>query len=285
MIDREGFIKLFNLNIPKLEYFDYYIEKISKFSRYADIYDLISLYEKCSYIEDINQFKVCKSREVIDFIKSTNAFMELCYDKNLIDYDLSTHLEYEEGKKFLSIDIKDSNWKSLKKYDDLNELGESYGDLISQFEMPEIFSRSKYLRKFVLGNIDPKRISKIQRNLIQEIIEKYSRVFSFEFVRIDEAIFSFNDFRDLSILKSLDDELFKFKIFSVERIEDFRIDTIYNMVGSTLRRELSNIDDSKFYLKNKQFITGEQIDVRDLYFKHKGKSAIWEIDNLELIIK
>jgi hypothetical protein len=37
-------------------------------------------------------------------------------------------------------------------------------------------------------------------------------------------------------------------------------------------------------LKLKQHITGESIDIRDLYFKQDGKLAIWMVDNIEVKI-
>ena len=43
------------------------------------------------------------------------------------------------------------------------------------------------------------------------------------------------------------------------------------------------VDDltDKFFIKLKEYITGESIDIRDLYFKHAGRLAIWSYENLK----
>ena len=45
-----------------------------------------------------------------------------------------------------------------------------------------------------------------------------------------------------------------------------------------------SVNGQQFYLKLKQYITGEPINIRDLYFKQDGKLAIWMIDGLEVKI-
>ena len=42
------------------------------------------------------------------------------------------------------------------------------------------------------------------------------------------------------------------------------------------------VDGTLFFIKLKQYITGEKLDIRDLYFKSNGKVAIWSIDNLKV---
>ena len=45
-----------------------------------------------------------------------------------------------------------------------------------------------------------------------------------------------------------------------------------------------SVSGQQFYLKLKQYITGEPHDIRDLYFKQDGKLAIWVVDGLEVKI-
>jgi hypothetical protein len=35
-------------------------------------------------------------------------------------------------------------------------------------------------------------------------------------------------------------------------------------------------------MKLKEYITGEKIDIRDLYFKSEGKLAIWMVEGLDI---
>jgi hypothetical protein len=286
MKDPKSFVKLFDLNVPAIEHLDYYINQLSKTQKYKSIRHFVSLYEDCEgEIGDAYEFRKNKSEEIIDFIKSTNAYNELCYDKNLIDFPTSKSLEYQEGQKYLSIDLRSANWLALKKYDPdhINELGNDYSEFLSKFNLPQVFIHSKYLRQFIFGNVNPKRLIKVQRNLIQELVRKYQDTLQVEGVRNDEVIFTFNEYSEIrSIFDEIDQVRYKTKIFTVERVEDFRIDTSYNIYGEILNKELMGVDGTQFYMKLKQYITGEELDIKDLYFKSGGKRAIWSVDNLKV---
>ncbi len=146
MRDIKGFVKLFDLNVPTLDHFEYYIDQLSKTRKFRNIKSMIPLYEEAEKeIEDLFSFRVEKSNDIIEFIKGSNSWSELCYDKSLIDYPSSKSVRYEVDKYYLSIDIRGANWASLKKYDTpyQNELGDTYDDLLSKFDMPKIFSHSK----------------------------------------------------------------------------------------------------------------------------------------------
>ena len=286
MKDPKSFVKLFDLNVPVIEHLDYYIDQMSKTQKYKDIKHFLSLYEESEMeISDAYEFRKNKSQEIIDFIKSTNAYNELCYDKNLIDYPTTKSIEYVEGVKYLSIDLRSANWVSLKHYDPphINELGNDYIDFLSKFNLPKVFLHSKYLRQFIFGNVNPKRLIKVQRHLIQEMVRKYQDKLQVEGVRNDEVIFSFKDFKEIeSIYGEIDHQKYKTKIFTIERVEDFRIDTSYNVFGEILHKEMMGVDGTLFYIKLKEYITGEELDIRDLYFKSNGRKAIWVIDNLKV---
>jgi len=286
MKDPKSFVKLFDLNVPVLEHLDYYIDQMSKTQKYKDIREFSALYKECeSEIDDAYEFRKNKSEEIIEFIKGTNAYNELCYDKNLIDFPTNKSLEYAEGVKYLSIDLRSANWVALKKYDPehINELGSTYSEFLSKFNLPKVFIHSKYLRQFIFGNVNPKRLIKVQRNLIQDVVRQYQDILQIEGVRNDEVIFSFKDFNEIrDIYNELDHERYKTKIFTVNRVEDFRIDNIYDINENLIHRELMGVDGTLFFIKLKQYITGEKLDIRDLYFKSNGKVAIWSIDNLKV---
>lgn len=286
MKNNKDFIKLFDLNVPVMEYFDYYIGQLSKTQKFSNIYELIELFEKADVeIEDFWNYKVEKSQKIIDFIKSTHAYNEMCYDNNLLDLPTTKSLTYQENVKYLSIDLKSANWLSLKKYDQHNQLGDSYSDFLKTFQLPDVFIHSKYLRQFIFGNINPKKQQKVQRNIIQEIVRQFSDTNLIEGVKNDEVIFTFEDFSDIKpILSQLNYDKYKTKIFTVERVEDFRIDTYYHESGQKICKEMVGVSGQKFYWKLKQYITGQEIDIKDLYFKHDGKLALWVVDNLEVKI-
>ena len=286
MKDPKSFVKLFDLNVPVIEHLDYYIDQMSKTQKYKDIKHFLSLYQESEMeISDAYEFRKNKSQEIIDFIKGTNAYNELCYDKNLIDYPTTKSIEYVEDVKYLSIDLRSANWVALKHYDPphINELGNDYIDFLSKFNLPKVFLHSKYLRQFIFGNVNPKRLIKVQRNLIQEMVRKYQDDLQVEGVRNDEVIFSFNDFSEIKdIYNQIDHDRYKTKIFTINRVEDFRIDNLYDVDGNLVHREMMGVDGTLFYIKLKEYITGEELDIRDLYFKSNGRKAIWVIDNLKV---
>lgn len=285
MKDPKSFVKLFDLNVPSIEHLDYYIEQMSKTQKYKDIKTFLKMYQDVEQdISDAYEFRKKKSEEIIEFIKTTNAYNEMCYDKNLIDFPTARSIEYVEGVKYLSIDLRSANWMSLKKYDPehINELGSDYATFLKKFDLPDVFIHSKYLRQFIFGNVNPKKIAKVQRNIIQEIVRKYQDFLQVEGVKNDEVIFSFKDFTEIKdIYSEIDNQRYKAKIFTIERVEDFRIDTIYNIDGDILSREMSGVDGTLFFIKLKQYITGEKLDIRDLYFRSNGRLAIWSVDNLK----
>ena len=286
MKDPKSFVKLFDLNVPVIEHLDYYINQMSKTQKYKDIRHFLSLYEESEVeIDDAYEFRKNKSQEIIEFIKGTNAYNELCYDTNLIDYPTAKSIEYLEEIEYFSIDLRSANWVALKHYDPnhINELGNDYIDFLSKFNLPKVFLHSKYLRQFIFGNVNPKRLIKVQRYLIQEMVRKYQDKLQVEGVRNDEVIFSFNDFKEIeSIYGEIDHDKYKTKIFTIERVEDFRIDTSYNVFGEILHKEMMGVDGTLFYIKLKEYITGEELDIRDLYFRSNGRKAIWALDNLKV---
>lgn len=286
MKDPKSFVKLFDLNVPVIEHLDYYIEQMSKTQKYKDIKHFRSLHEESEMeIDDAYEFRRNRSEEIIQFIKSTNAYNELCYDKNLIDYPTAKSIEYVEGTNYLSIDLRSANWVALKHYDPdhINELGKDYIDFLGKFDLPKVFVHSKYLRQFIFGNVNPKRLIKVQRNLIQEMVRKYQDELQVEGVRNDEVIFSFNDFSEIKdIYNQIDHDRYKTKIFTINRVEDFRIDNLYDIDGNLFHREMMGVDGTLFYIKLKEYITGEKLDIRDLYFRSNGRKAIWALDNLKV---
>lgn len=287
MKNKKDFIKLFDLNIPHFEHFDYYLHQLSKTDRFKDIKYHLELFEEAdSSIDDFYSYKMSKTNEIIEFIKSTNTYTEMTLDKNLTSFPTNKSLQYEEGKIYLSVDLKSANWHSLKLYDQQNELGDSYDDFLKKFDLPKVFTHSKYLRQFIFGNVNPKKQQIIQRNIMQkDVIRKFDSEFEIEGVKNDEVVFILNDFKDSDkIIENIDHERFKIRIFKIERVEDFRIFNYYDSEGNFIRKEMIGCSGNQFYMKLKEYITGEKINIKDLYFKSEGKLALWTHPELTTLI-
>jgi hypothetical protein len=286
MKDIRTFIKLFDLNVPDFEHFDYYISQYSKLNKWSHLNNMIELYKDFeSVVDDPYQYKIDKSNQIIEFLKSTRAYNELNDDNLIPDLPLTKNFEYSEEKKYLSIDINSANWSVLKKYDPqfLNELGDTYTGLLEKFNIHPVFFNSKQFRQYIFGNLNPKRQIKAQRSIIEELIQSQKSNLDILCTKSDEVIYSFIDFVEIEqIISQLDTSLFKYKIFTVERVEDFRVNTFYNKKGDISHKELSGCNGNKYFIYLKKYILNEPLDIRDLYFRMDGDLAIWNVEGLNV---
>lgn len=287
MKDIKSFCKLFDLNVPSYVDFDYYKNLYARLDRWKNMDELISLYKKAEeQIEDIYKYRLEKTEEIINFIKTTRAFNDLNDDTMIPDLPTNKNFEYSEGVKYLSIDIKMANWESLKKYDPsfVNELGDSYSDLLNKFDVPEVFHRSKQLRQYIFGNLNPKRQIKAQRVMIEDLMNGLSRYnLKVECVKTDEVIYSFENLAEIAdILLGFDDDIFKCKVFTVKRIEDFRVNEYIDVKNGIMHSDLVGCNGHKYFINLKKYILKEELDIRDLYFRMDGDLAIWNTEGLKL---
>jgi heat shock protein HspQ len=158
-------------------------------------------------------------------------------------------------------------------------------ELLERFNVHPVFFNSKQFRQYIFGNINPKRQIKAQRVIIENLIQSISTYSNLQILctKSDEVIYQFDDFKDIQeIIKNLDNTLFKYKIFTVERIEDFRVNTFYNNSGILLHKELSGCNGHKYFIYLKKYILNEPLDIRDLYFRIDGDLAIWNIEGLDI---
>jgi hypothetical protein len=290
MRDIKGFCKLFDLSIPEHDEFDYYINQFVRLEKYKHIKDMVPLYEEVeSKYEDVFQLRIEKSNQIVKFLEGTRAYKELIDDNLIPEHPTTKTFQYDGDKKYISIDMKMANWQVLKKYDPEfeNELGDSYVDLLKRFDVPEIFFYSKQFRQYIFGNINPKRQGRAQRVMIQEVINKFSHLnLEVACIKNDEVIYSFESFDDIKeILSTIDNDKFKIKLFTVERVQDFRINSYMDKDGNFLYKEMIGCNGNKFFIYLKNYIFNEPLDIRDLYFRMDSSLAIWNAENLKLELK
>ena len=288
MKDVKGFCKIFDISVPDHEHFDYYLSQLSKVNRYKELPNWVSLYEKAEdEIGDLYEFRMRKSDEIIKFLQNTRAYNELNLDNLIPDLPISKSFQYEEDKKYISIDMRKANWSVLKSYDPpfANELPNSYEELLSKFEMPEVFVNSKSLRQYIFGNINPRRQAKAQRVVMQGIIDMFKNSnMTLECIKNDELIYSYTDISYLKseVLSKIDASKFKTKLFTIKRVEDFRIDFVHDEEENLLYKEMVGCNGNRFFLLLKKYIFEEPLDIRDLYFRMDGNLAIWKLDGIKI---
>jgi len=290
MRDIKSFTKLFDLNIPNYEHFDYYISQYSKLDRWKNMNELINLYNDAeNKIENIYKYKLEKVDEIINFVKSKRAYEDLSTDTLLPDLPTSKNMVYDEDIIYLSIDMIKANWQVVKDYDPpfLNELGDTYTDFLNKFDLHPIFHHSKHFRQFIFGNLNPKRQIKAQRKVMETVLNYIPNEYKLECIKNDEVIYSLTK-KQLStienVLSGLDKTRFSFKIFDITKKDDFRINNYMDFNGTYLHSEMMGCNGLKYFIFLKKYILKEKLSIKDLYFNIDGDIAVWNVENLKLEI-
>ncbi len=311
--DVRSFCKLFDMNVPSYEDLGYYLgiydrlgPRIAGRNGVSALVDLFLDME--AEVGDPYEYKLKKGDEAVSFLKSTRAFEELNDDNLIKDLKVDREVRLEAGKRYVSVDLRMANWQALKRYDPpfLNELGDTYADFLAKVGAHPALLESKHFRQFVFGHANPKRQVRAQRAIVQELIDllggKDGVAFReehglsplvLEFVKFDEAIFSYSDPADLMQLnmpgKKAD---FRMTPFEVEFVEDFRIHSIWSMPGEVMtasefgqkvvpsHREIVGCSGHRFFMQAKRHILREPLDERDLYFRMDGNLAVWKVDGM-----
>ena len=287
MKDIKSFCKLFDLNVPSYDNLEYYTNQYSKLPRWSNIDKLKTLFEEVeSEIGNVFEYKINKTNEIIDYLKTTRAYNELNDDNLIPDLFINKNFEFQSNKKYVSIDIVKANWEVFKKYDPnfVNELGDSYSDLLNKFNIPEIFHYSKHFRQYIFGNLNPKKQVRAQRVIIEDVINSLvDSNLKVEFIKYDEVIYSYEDLSDLKVVSELPD-MFRVRPFTVELVENFRVNSFYDFDGNFINKELVGCNGNKYFIFLKKYILNEPLDIRDLYFRVDGDLVIWNIENLKVEI-
>lgn len=278
--DIKSFVKLFDIKIPTYDHFDYYVEQLSNLARYSNIKEWIDLYiEAESHIGDMYEYRLEVSKKIIDFVKERHAFQEMLSDNNLIGLPTNKTYSYD-NKLYVSIDMISANFNSIKRYDQRNELGSDYNDLLTKFNVPEVFKHSKYFRQVIFGNLNPKRQQLVQRNMIQQLVRNLND-FTIEAVRNDEVVISIENINEyLQIKEIVDQDLYKIKLFRNSVMDDCRIERQINSDGELISKDIYNLNGNMLYWKIKEYITpNHAIEDRDLYFRADNHLAKWVISD------
>ena len=284
MKDVKGFCKLFDINVPSYDNFEYYKSLYKRIGRHSDIDELVKMYVDIeNSVDDIFKYRLECTERLVDYIESTRAFNDLNLDPMITDLTVDKNFRYEEGKYYVSFDLIKANWQAVKSYDPdfLNEMKSSWEDLVEHLGIPSLFARSKQLRQYVFGNLNPKRLMKVQRNIVQSLLENLPKP---ECIKHDEVIFSFHDLKMAQTFAYSVPDNFKSKVFTVDVKDGYRINNYIDEDGVVYDREPVGCNGHKYFMVLKQDVFNEPLDVRDLYFRMDGQLAAWVLPELDLIL-
>lgn len=187
-------LKLYDKFYGTLEKWDIFVKELENYKTEQD------------YFEDYNRVK----DEAINFIKSTDAYQRFneenmneyaIVNKNLPSKDI--YHPSNDGKTFISIDMKKANFSALQFYDaGMFDHASTWEYFIGNFTKNEHIIDSKYIRQVVLGNCNPKRHITYEKYLMDMILTKLLE----EYVTVDRIVFFSNDeiIIDISDMNSKD---------------------------------------------------------------------------------
>lgn len=310
--DVEGFCKLFKINIPVDEDFDYYISTLKQSYEYGAPHKLnedIRLFLELEQfieergIESVGKYKMKEMDRIVEFIINTQAYknlMEAELPKNKL-YTKDLFNQLEDGEFLVSLDFKSANYSVLKTFDSLEkpELTENWNTLCEKLDVSDCLERSKSFRQIVFGNTNPKRLQTFQHENIMKVVECLKNNGFFEedlvFIAHDEIVVKVKNGVTAMKLSKATDMLsvaancmpIRATIFSMIKIKkNIFIKSIYSIAHTEdlktlyLKEEykaLHGVPGNKFYMYFKQYILDEVPEERDLTYYSDGELCKWII--------
>lgn len=181
------FIKDFSLPIQLIQmpYFEYYISLYDKVYNSKEKWKLFT--DTLNKLGGTEQFYAENKKvqdSIIHAISQTEIYKKFNYDR-LDEYNVKLNISknnvfnnQNDGKLFISIDLKKANFYSLKYYDNNLVLNtENYNQLISKFTNLEYIKQSKYIRQIIFGNLNPKKQQKIQKYIMSKLLNVMLKYF------------------------------------------------------------------------------------------------------------
>lgn len=175
----------------RLALYDKFYETLKKWKIFLN--ELGKYHCEQDYFEEYNRVK---DAAILD-IKNTEAYQKFNEEdmnkyavthKNLSNKDIFK--PSNDGKCFISIDMRKANFSSLRHYNtEIFGGASSWEDFISKYTNNQHIINSKYIRQVILGNCNPKRHITYEKYLMDSALTYLSEVF----VSMDRVVFFSND--------------------------------------------------------------------------------------------
>ena len=283
-------LKLYDRFYGTLEKWDMFLNELQKYHCEQD------------YFEEYNRVK---DAAILD-IKSSIAYQKFNEEdmnkysvthKNLSDKDIFK--TSNNGKSFISIDMRKANFSSLHYYDPAIFGGvSSWEEFIGKYTDNQHIINSKYIRQVILGNCNPKRHITYEKYLMDGALTYLTEVF----VSIDRVVFFSNDeiVIDVSDMDENEQERIAFAISNGMKEMQVPLKTelfvLHKIVGTDgyykeILNENGNTDIEFKCLDNyalpfvlRKFL-GEEVTENEKVFYHEGLLAKFiEIPEIEVNI-
>lgn len=282
----------------RLKLFDKFYGTLEKWNIFLD--ELQKYHCEQDYFEEYNRVKDA----AILSIKESEAykrFNEEDMNKYRVTHENLPNKDIfkpsNDGKLFISIDMRKANFSSLYHYDNSMFSGaKTWEEFISKFTENKHIINSKYIRQVILGNCNPKRHITYEKYLMNEVLDALIKEVGYWF---DEIVFFSNDeividmdnyadcIRNRNLTKSKLEEYFDFPL----NVELFYLHKI-NGTDGYYKEIIKDINERSFEFKCldnymlpfviRNFL-GEEITDSDKVFYHEGLLAKFiEVPKIEV---
>ena len=282
---RERFCK--DCNIPinifhepyfseRLELYDKYYNTIFKWNLFVE--ELQKYKNEQDYFEEYNRVK----DDAINFIKSTESYQRF-NNEDMNQYAIvntglpgkNIYHPDNDGKTFISIDMKKANFSALRFYNaSIFDHKVTWEEFLEKFTDNNHIIRSKYIRQVILGNCNPKKHITYEKYLMDMILNNL-----LEFIPLNKIVFFSND----EIVIENNDNLFEnitkrlSHITIPLKVERFTLNRI-NGTNGYLKTNDNNVHEFKcldgLYLPFViRYLNEEEATENDKVFYHEGLLA------------
>lgn len=283
-------LKLYDRFYGTLEKWEIFVKELEKYHCEQD------------YFEEYNRVK---DAAILD-IKNTDVYKKFNEEdmnkyavthKNLPNKDIFK--PSNDGKCFISIDMRKANFSSLHHYDsDIFGGANSWEEFIGRYTDNKHIINSKYIRQVILGNCNPKRHITYEKYLMNGVLTYLAEVY----VSMDRVVFFSNDeiVLDISDMNKSEQESIRLQIENGMKDMTVPLKTelfiLHKIVGTDgYYKEISNNDGNTVIefkcLDNfalpfvlRKFL-GEEVTESDKVFYHEELLVKFiEIPNIEVSI-
>lgn len=288
-------LKLFDKFYETLNKWDVFVEELQKYKNEQD------------YFEEYNRVKDA----AINCIKESEAY-QMFNDEDMNKFQIKHkglpakdifHPD-NDGKMFLSIDMRKANFSSLQNYG--NSVNKSmfagastWEDFISLFTDNKHIISSKYVRQVVLGNCNPKRHITYEKYLMDQVVDalikQHYPIKDIVFFSNDEIVLNMESQAGCLTFKNIM-QLFLDELFDIPfKVELFKLHKIKNTDGyykeifegedfylTKSKIEFKCLDNYMFPFVLRHFL-GEEVTESDKVFYHEGLLAkFMEVPEIEV---
>ena len=276
----------------RLKLFDFLYNSVSKWDLFKS--ELAKYGSVIDYFTDYSRIK----DEAIEAIRSAEGF-QLFSAYGINDFSIKNkglpssriYKPDNNGRIFLSIDMKKANFSALHEYrDDIFGGAHTWEEFVSRFTDNKHIINSKYIRQVIMGNLNPKRQIAYEKVLMDKLLTEilHAKVIGKKYVAAflaDEIIF---DVTDLENRREVIADIYKIsgqvpymntEAFSLHKIYGYGVDgyikNVFSMsdAGRSIKVKCVDEDMMAFVAR---YLLKEPVTDFDKIFYYNGLLAKFE---------